>query len=233
MLSTLYRSVAEAWAALRAPAASSDPPPREASLVAVVRPGRLGDLLLTDPLLAALEERFPGAAIELLVDAADAVPPWLEENPRLRVRRLEVRRGPDAWLRPGSPAFEAGMEALEGAWEPEGPGVVLFADPLAGPVRGHLAARISRAAPGAWRAGLVPGGSPRRFLHRSVEPPEGHEIVRLLALIPMEEYVGVPTISPLVIGVTVTLLGTIGLAAGFFPARQAARLDPAECIRDG
>ncbi|MFW6192912.1 MAG: ABC transporter permease [Gemmatimonadota bacterium] len=57
-------------------------------------------------------------------------------------------------------------------------------------------------------------------------------IVELLSLVPMDEYVGTPTVSPLVIGVTVALLGGIGLAAGWFPARQAARLDPVECIRD-
>ena len=58
-------------------------------------------------------------------------------------------------------------------------------------------------------------------------------IVELLGLIPMEEFVGTPTISPLVIAVTVSLLGAIGLAAGFFPARHAARLEPVECMREG
>lgn len=57
-------------------------------------------------------------------------------------------------------------------------------------------------------------------------------IVELLGLIPMDQYVGTPTVSPLVIGVTVALLGGVGLAAGWFPARQAARLDPVECMRD-
>ncbi len=58
-------------------------------------------------------------------------------------------------------------------------------------------------------------------------------IVELLGLVPMEEFVGTPTISPQVITVTVSLLGAVGLAAGFFPARHAARLEPVECMRDG
>jgi putative ABC transport system permease protein len=60
--------------------------------------------------------------------------------------------------------------------------------------------------------------------------------VSLLAIIPTEgnqaiEFLGKPTLS-LTIGVgTAAVLGTIGLLAGYFPARRAARIDPAETLR--
>jgi len=56
-------------------------------------------------------------------------------------------------------------------------------------------------------------------------------IVRLLTLVPMQDFVGTPTISPVVILVTLVLLAGIGILAGFFPARRAAALDPVECLR--
>jgi ABC-type antimicrobial peptide transport system permease subunit len=42
----------------------------------------------------------------------------------------------------------------------------------------------------------------------------------------LTEYVGKPVISPGVAAITSTMLGLVGLAAGFFPARDAANLDP-------
>ena len=47
----------------------------------------------------------------------------------------------------------------------------------------------------------------------------------------LEDYVGVPRVSLLVSGLTATLLGLIGLLAGFFPARAAARLDPVVAMK--
>ncbi len=45
------------------------------------------------------------------------------------------------------------------------------------------------------------------------------------------EYVGIPVVSPLVAAVTTAVLGTIGLLAGWFPARAASRLDPVVAMK--
>ena len=56
-------------------------------------------------------------------------------------------------------------------------------------------------------------------------------IVRGLGMLPMDDFVGTPAISPVVLGVTLALLAGIAFLAGLFPARQAAELDPVDCMR--
>ncbi|HEX4822885.1 MAG TPA: ABC transporter permease [Candidatus Polarisedimenticolaceae bacterium] len=45
------------------------------------------------------------------------------------------------------------------------------------------------------------------------------------------DYVGDPVVSPFIAAITAGLLGTIGLLAGYFPARDAARLDPVVAMK--
>lgn len=45
------------------------------------------------------------------------------------------------------------------------------------------------------------------------------------------EYVGRPELSPLVVTLTATALGIVGLLAGYFPARDASRLDPVVAMK--
>jgi putative ABC transport system permease protein len=47
----------------------------------------------------------------------------------------------------------------------------------------------------------------------------------------LTEFVGDPVVSPKVAALTAVLLGTIGLLAGYFPARSAARLDPVVAMK--
>ncbi|HEX7119764.1 MAG TPA: ABC transporter permease [Longimicrobiales bacterium] len=56
-------------------------------------------------------------------------------------------------------------------------------------------------------------------------------LVELIGMLPIQEFVGRATISPLVITVTLSLLGVIAALAGLFPARRAANLDVVECLR--
>jgi len=61
-------------------------------------------------------------------------------------------------------------------------------------------------------------------------------IILLLGLIPVEgnqalEFLGKPTLSWQIAAATAAILGGIGILAGYFPARRAATVDPAETLR--
>jgi putative ABC transport system permease protein len=53
----------------------------------------------------------------------------------------------------------------------------------------------------------------------------------ICGLVPPSDFIGKPELSPTVGVITASLLGMIGLIAGFFPARTAARLDPVVAMK--
>ena len=56
-------------------------------------------------------------------------------------------------------------------------------------------------------------------------------ICRIVPVFGLTEYIGTPEISPFVGSLTALLLGAIGLLAGWFPAREAASLDPVVAMK--
>ncbi len=58
-------------------------------------------------------------------------------------------------------------------------------------------------------------------------------LVAAAGTLPMQDEIGTPTISPMVMTATLCLLAGIAFLAGLFPARRAAGLDPVECLRYG
>jgi putative ABC transport system permease protein len=58
-------------------------------------------------------------------------------------------------------------------------------------------------------------------------------LVALGGMLPLQEEIGRPTVSPAVAVSTILLLSAIAFLAGLFPARKAANMDPVECLRTG
>ena len=56
-------------------------------------------------------------------------------------------------------------------------------------------------------------------------------LAEVVGLLPIEEYVGTPTISTQVTLITAGLLTLVALTAGLMPARRAAALEPADALR--
>lgn len=56
-------------------------------------------------------------------------------------------------------------------------------------------------------------------------------ILVIISLLPIEEFVGTPSVAWWVAGAAIGVLAFIGFIAGFFPARKAANLDVIECLR--
>ncbi len=61
-------------------------------------------------------------------------------------------------------------------------------------------------------------------------------LVSLIALAPVEgnqalEFLGKPTLSWQIAAATALILGGVGVVAGYFPARRAASVNPAETLR--
>jgi putative ABC transport system permease protein len=63
----------------------------------------------------------------------------------------------------------------------------------------------------------------------------GVVLMQIIAALPLKgeafEFLGRPTFSPAIAAATSLILGTVGLLAGYFPARRAASVNPAESLR--
>ena len=56
-------------------------------------------------------------------------------------------------------------------------------------------------------------------------------LIKLISMLPIEDYVGHPVLSLPVAFTAIFVLSIIGFLAGFFPARKAARLEVFDCLR--
>jgi len=56
-------------------------------------------------------------------------------------------------------------------------------------------------------------------------------LIKLISMLPIEDYVGHHVLSIPVALITIFILGSIGFLAGYFPARKAANLQVVDCLR--
>jgi hypothetical protein len=60
-------------------------------------------------------------------------------------------------------------------------------------------------------------------------------VMGVISVLPLKgeafDFLGRPTFSPLIAAATATILGLVGAFAGYFPARRAASVNPAESLR--
>ena len=56
-------------------------------------------------------------------------------------------------------------------------------------------------------------------------------VLAVFPFLKLDEFIGTPAASPVVVLTTAALLGTIGLVAGYFPARRASVLDPVVALK--
>jgi putative ABC transport system permease protein len=56
-------------------------------------------------------------------------------------------------------------------------------------------------------------------------------VLSVFPFLKLDDYIGTPVASPLVVLTTAALLGTIGFVAGYFPARRASLLDPVVALK--
>ncbi len=59
----------------------------------------------------------------------------------------------------------------------------------------------------------------------------GMGIVKIVPLFKMDEFIGVPEVDLLGAGIAMVVLAIVGLAAGYFPARRAANLQPVQALK--
>lgn len=56
-------------------------------------------------------------------------------------------------------------------------------------------------------------------------------LMKLISMLPIEEYVGYPVLSLPVAIISIGILSIIGFLAGYFPSRKAAKLNVVDCLR--